>query len=105
MKSSRCIAIGQCWSICWLQREAGLQPFTEEELTCPEVEKRLARWWEVVTFYTLRLAMAPVIETVILLDRQLFLFENGHNSIMLPLFDPLLSPRNQVIVAVKTKRG
>ena len=80
------------------------------------------RWWEVVTFYTLRLAMAPVIETVILLDRllyplqesndivctyiqfyyrQLFLYENGHNSIMLPLFDPLLSPRNQVILAVK----
>jgi len=84
-----------------LVAEAGLQPFTEEELTCPEVEKRLARWWEVVTFYTLRLAMAPVIETVILLDRQLFLYENGHNSIMLPLFDPLLSPRNQVIVAVK----
>jgi len=45
--------------------------------------------------------MAPVIEAVILLDRQLFLFENGNNSIMLPLFDPLLSPRNQVIVAVK----
>jgi len=86
-----------------LVAEAGLQPFTEEELTCPEVEKRLARWWEVVTFYTLRLAMAPVIETVILLDRQLSLFENGHNSIMLPIFDPLLSPRNQVIVAVKNE--
>jgi len=86
-----------------LVAEAGLQPFTEEELTCPEVEKRLARWWEVVTFYSLRLAMAPVIETVILLDRQLFLYENGHNSIMLPIFDPLLSPRNQVIVAVKTE--
>lgn len=64
---------------------------------------QLIRWWEVVTFYSLRLAMAPVIETVILLDRQLFLYENGHNSIMLPIFDPLLSPRNQVIVAVKTE--
>ena len=30
---------------------------------------QLIRWWEVVTFYSLRLAMAPVIETVILLDR------------------------------------
>lgn len=86
-----------------LVTEEGLQPFTEEEVTCPEVEKRLARWWEVVTFYSLRLAMAPVIEAVILLDRQLFLYENGHNSIMLPIFDPLLSPRNQVIVAVKTE--
>jgi len=86
-----------------LVTEEGLQPFTEEEVTCPEVAKRLARWWEVVTFYSLRLAMAPVIEAVILLDRQLFLYENGHNSIMLPIFDPLLSPRNQVIVAVKTE--
>jgi hypothetical protein len=86
-----------------LVADAGLQPFTVEELTCPEVEKRLARWWEVVTFYSLRLAMAPVIEAVILLDRQLFLYENGHNSIMLPIFDPLLSPRNQVIVAVKNE--
>jgi len=60
-----------------LVAEAGLQPFTEEELTCPEVEKRLARWWEVVTFYSLRLAMAPVIETVILLDRyQTFFIQN-----------------------------
>ena len=30
---------------------------------------QLIRWWEVVTFYSLRLAMAPVIEAVILLDR------------------------------------
>ena len=40
-------------------------------------------------------------ETVILLDRCLFLLENGADSLMFPLFDPLLSPRNQVIVAVK----
>ena len=38
---------------------------------------------------------------MILLDRCLFLLENDCDSIMFPLFDPLLSPRNQVIVAVK----
>ena len=38
---------------------------------------QLIRWWEVVTFYSLRLAMAPVIETVILLDRyQTFFIQN-----------------------------
>ena len=38
---------------------------------------QLIRWWEVVTFYSLRLAMAPVIETVILLDRyQTYFIQN-----------------------------
>ena len=37
------------------------------------------RWWEVVTFYTLRLAMAPVIETVILLDRLLYPLQESND--------------------------
>ena len=47
------------------------------------------------------LKLILILETVILLDRCLFLLEKGSESIMFPLFDPLLSPRNQVIVAVK----
>jgi len=78
-----------------------LEAFTDEELSDPKISAQLELWWEVVTFYTLRLAMAPVIETVILLDRCLFLYENNLDSLMIPLFDPLLSPRNQVILAVK----
>ena len=39
----------------------GLEPFTGEELGSTEVLGQLDRWWEIVTFYTLRLAMAPVI--------------------------------------------
>ena len=39
----------------------GLRPFTEEELSSDEVLGRLKHWWRVVTFYTLRLAFAPVI--------------------------------------------
>ena len=102
-----------------LVREAGLEPFSDEELDNDEVNEELRQWWKVVIFYSLRLAFAPVIgkminlnvihtisfifllETVILLDRCLFLLENDCDSIMFPLFDPLLSPRNQVIVAVK----
>ena len=94
----------------------GLQPFTEQELSSPAVLGQLQHWWTVVTFYTLRLAFAPVIgqitltpptsnfdplETVILLDRCLYLYENGLDNIIFPLFDPMMSPRNQVIVAVK----
>lgn len=78
-----------------------LEAFTEEDLSDPKISAQIEQWWEVVTFYTLRLAMAPIIETVILLDRCLFLYENRLDSLMLPLFDPLLSPRNQVILAVK----
>jgi len=81
--------------------EGGLTPFTEQELTSQEVQARLQQWWRVVTFYTLRLAFAPVIETVILLDRCLYLYENGLDNIIFPLFDPMMSPRNQVILAVK----
>eukprot|EP00095_Tigriopus_kingsejongensis_P000323 snap_masked-scaffold292_size219010-processed-gene-1.16 protein:Tk00323 transcript:snap_masked-scaffold292_size219010-processed-gene-1.16-mRNA-1 annotation:"nhl repeat-containing protein 2" len=58
------------------------------------VDKNLDLWWEVVAFYSLRLAFAPIIETVQLLDRSIFLFENGHSSALLPIFEPLLSPRN-----------
>lgn len=84
-----------------LVKDADLEPFSDEELDNVEVNEELGQWWKVVIFYSLRLAFAPVIETVILLDRCLFLLENGCDSLMFPLFDPLLSPRNQVIVAVK----
>merc|ERR1719154_15499 len=84
-----------------LVRSGALEAFTEDELTDPKLETQLDQWWEVVTFYTLRLAMAPIIETVILLDRCLFLYEQQIDNLMFPLFDPIMSPRNQVIVAVK----
>lgn len=45
-------------------------------------------WWQVVVYYSLRLLLAPVVETVILLDRLLFLYENGG-----------LCPQNHVILA------
>ena len=38
-----------------------LEAFSIEELTDPKIDAQLEQWWEVVTFYTLRLAMAPII--------------------------------------------
>ena len=38
---------------------------------------------------------------MILLDRCLYLYENGLDNTIFPLFDPMKSPRNQVIMAVK----
>lgn len=53
-------------------------------------------------FYLLRMTWAPVLETVILLDRLLFLKESGvQNSFLVQLFDPVVSPRSVAVVAFK----
>ncbi|KAG8386597.1 hypothetical protein BUALT_Bualt03G0164800 [Buddleja alternifolia] len=55
-------------------------------------------------YWTLRAALGPVLETLMLLDRLLFLQEQGNvlrQAIMVPLFDPVLSPRNVALIAEK----
>lgn len=37
----------------------------------------LEQWRQVVIFYSLRLSLSPVVESLILLDRQLYLYEQG----------------------------
>ncbi|XVF79451.1 hypothetical protein PTKIN_Ptkin14bG0224100 [Pterospermum kingtungense] len=58
-------------------------------------------------YWSLRAAFGPLLETFILLDRLLFLQERaGHlEAVMLPIFDPALSPRNVAIIAKKLDRG
>lgn len=55
-------------------------------------------------FWSLRAALGPVVETYILLDRLLFLQEQGNSveALLVPIFDPILSPRNMAIIARKT---
>ncbi|XP_020091374.1 protein RRNAD1 [Ananas comosus] len=55
-------------------------------------------------FWSLRAALGPVVETYILLDRLLFLQEqsNSVEAVLVPIFDPILSPRNMAIIARKT---
>ncbi|KAK2638594.1 hypothetical protein Ddye_026389 [Dipteronia dyeriana] len=52
-------------------------------------------------YWSLRAALGPLLETFILLDRLLFLQEQGSSmeAVMLPIFDPVLSPRNVAIIA------
>uniref|UniRef100_A0A0A9YK36 Methyltransferase domain-containing protein n=1 Tax=Lygus hesperus TaxID=30085 RepID=A0A0A9YK36_LYGHE len=53
-------------------------------------------------YFLLRLTVAPVIENLILLDRQLYLLENGYpHSYMVELFDSVISPRNYGIISIK----
>ncbi|XP_044473958.1 protein RRNAD1 isoform X2 [Mangifera indica] len=54
-------------------------------------------------YWSLRAALGPLLETYILLDRLLFLQEQGSHleAVMLPIFDPVLSPRNVAVIAKK----
>ena len=50
---------------------------------------------------TLRALLGPLIEAAVLLDRYSVLKESGKNVNLVPLFNPLLSPRNYALVAIK----
>lgn len=55
-------------TLCWSEADlSDLQTMVERE------------WRSVAVFFMLRLAMAPVVEAMILLDRKLFLLEQGEN--------------------------
>ena len=56
---------------------------------------------EVYLFHQLRTLLARVIESVILIDRLLYLHDNGVEAQIYRLFDPIISPRCFVIVANK----
>eukprot|EP00058_Branchiostoma_floridae_P010237 XP_002595725.1 hypothetical protein BRAFLDRAFT_200329 [Branchiostoma floridae] len=66
-----------------------------------EAAEMLACWKDVVVFHCLRLVLAPVVETLLLLDRMQYLKEHGTNCQLVPLFNPRLSPRNFVLLATK----
>lgn len=53
-------------------------------------------------FYLIRMTFAPLLESVILVDRVLFLQEHGvHDACLVQLFDAVISPRCYAVVAVK----
>jgi len=57
---------------------------------------------EMDLFYLIRAMLAPVVESLILLDRLLFLLENNfNNSYLVQLFDPVVSPRCYGIISIK----
>ncbi|XP_076322980.1 methyltransferase-like protein 25B isoform X4 [Tachypleus tridentatus] len=73
----------------------------DKDVNSSWVASYLEQWEHVVVFYSLRLLLAPVIESLVLIDRMLYLYEKGIPSLLIPLFDPDMSPRNQVLLAVK----
>ncbi|XP_029927401.1 methyltransferase-like protein 25B [Myripristis murdjan] len=71
------------------------------DLDPEQVEALLEQQGRVVVFFSLALLLAPVVETLVLLDRIIYLQEQGVDSKLVPLFDPNFSPRNFVLVALK----
>uniref|UniRef100_G3MM70 Methyltransferase domain-containing protein n=1 Tax=Amblyomma maculatum TaxID=34609 RepID=G3MM70_AMBMU len=74
-------------------------PLSGEDMDAPELELAMNEWQRVVIFYSLRLLLAPVIESLILVDRMLYLWDQCIPSCLVSLFDPCLSPRNLVLLA------
>nr|XP_004667345.2 protein RRNAD1 [Jaculus jaculus] len=84
-------------------RRVGLDP--QLPLNVPALRAHQAQGDRVVAFFSLALLLAPLVETLILLDRLLYLQEQGFYAELLPIFSPQLSPRNLVLVATKTPLG
>ncbi|XP_033837660.1 protein RRNAD1 [Periophthalmus magnuspinnatus] len=80
----------------------GLPP--DLPLDSRRVEAMLEQQGRVVVFFSLALLLAPVVESLVLLDRIIYLQENGVGSQLVPLFNPNFSPRNFVLVSLKPQR-
>ncbi|NXI17392.1 RRNAD protein, partial [Irena cyanogastra] len=80
---------------------AGLDP-AGVPLDSGAVGAMLEQQHKVVAFCTLGQLLAPAVESLILLDRLLYLREQGFHCALVPLFNPRFSPRNLVLVAART---
>ena len=85
------------------------------EIKIIEIEPgELERLWEqyevegyhrLAAMWTLRSMMGMIIDSIILVDRFLFLMESGNDVdvTLIPLFDPVQSPRNFVLAAKRRR--
>lgn len=56
---------------------------------------------EIASFWTLRWILAPIIESLIITDKILYLYENNCTVKLIKLFDQTISPRSFVIISYK----
>ncbi|KAL0850815.1 hypothetical protein ABMA28_006738 [Loxostege sticticalis] len=87
---------------CSLAFERLTLPLPKDPSVLARAHVDLQQWRRVVIVYTLRLALAPLVESVILLDRMLFVLEQGLSCEIRPVFDPKISPRNHIMIARRT---
>lgn len=81
--------------------EEHLQP-KDSDLQNLQIKFYLSRWQHIVIFGALRMMLAPLVETIVLLDRFLYLSENQLCPVLKPIFDARLSPRNFLLFSVKS---
>ena len=86
--------------------------FPEDTITSEEAEAYYQEYKakqadkQITILWTLRVLLGPILESIILVDRFLYLTETIEESPtkgvwLWPLFDPVTSPRNIVIAATK----
>ncbi|XP_017776266.1 PREDICTED: protein RRNAD1 [Nicrophorus vespilloides] len=72
-----------------------------DEADLQSISEKIDQWKRVVIVYSLRLMFAPLIETIILMDRLLYLHNDVGSCDLIPFFDPTISPRTHVLTATK----
>ena len=75
--------------------------FTSRNIFVDFFFQKLERRKQVLGLYSLRLLLAPVLKHFILLDRYLSLKRSGFDTWIVHIFDPRLSLRNHVLLAMK----
>lgn len=80
--------------------EAHLQ-IEDLDFQSSQIKFHLNQWEHIVIFGALRTMLAPLVETIVLLDRFLYLSENQLSPVLKPIFDARLSPRNFLLYSIK----
>ncbi|KAI9290717.1 hypothetical protein K502DRAFT_322165 [Neoconidiobolus thromboides FSU 785] len=80
-----------------------LAPLPTEEVIQSYYLKNLKYYNTIALLWSCQALLAPLIESVLLLDRYLILQEEGCEVDLIPLFDLLVSPRAFALVATKKK--
>lgn len=75
----------------------------DEDVASSYYKDHLSRWNQMLIFYLFRMSFAAVIESVILMDKVLYLLESEEirELRLVKLFDPVVSPRCYLIQASK----
>ncbi|XP_011687303.1 PREDICTED: protein RRNAD1-like isoform X2 [Wasmannia auropunctata] len=100
VKVTRSVTFEQYCTAATAGFEPNLRP-EDSDLQNPQIKSYLNQWRQIVIFGALRTMLAPLVETVVLLDRFLYLSEGNLSPILKPVFDPRLSPRNFLLSSMK----
>ncbi|XP_011494298.1 PREDICTED: protein RRNAD1-like [Ceratosolen solmsi marchali] len=74
---------------------------TDLDFERTDVKNYLQQWKRVLLFGSLRLLLAPLVETLVLFDRFLYLSESNLSPSLKAQFDARFSPRNLLLISMK----